>query len=90
MMVELRGLPPNTAASGAQIRAIVGPVTQRRDLSIGSNYVSQNPMEQHFGLGSATQVDLLVVVWPDSQQSDLGIVQANQRNVVDHPDLITP
>jgi hypothetical protein len=65
----------------------VGPVTQRRDLSIGNSYISQNPLEQHFGLGSATQVDQLIVTWPDGQQTDLGIVQANQRIVVDHPDL---
>jgi hypothetical protein len=87
LIIKLVGLPPNTAGSGAQIRATVGPVTQRRDLSIGNSYISQNPLEQHFGLGSATQVDQLIVTWPDGQQTDLGIVQANQRIVVDHPDL---
>ena len=85
--VKLRGLPPNTAAAGARIRATVGNVTQQRELSIGSNYISQAPMEQHFGLGNASQVDQLVVEWPDGKQSDLAIVQANQRIVVDHPDL---
>ena len=85
--VKLRGLPPNTAAAGARIRATVGSVTQQRELSIGSNYISQAPMEQHFGLGNASQVDQLVVEWPDGKQSDLAIVQANQRIVVDHPDL---
>jgi hypothetical protein len=88
LIVELNGMPPNTRAAGARIRATVGAVTQQRDLSIGSNYVSQNPMEQHFGLGSATQVDQLVVTWPDGKETDLGIVQANQRIVVDHPDLL--
>jgi hypothetical protein len=87
LVVELVGLPPNTAAAGAQIYSTVGAVTQRRDLSIGNNFISQNPMEQHFGLGNAAQVDQLVVTWPDGQQSDLGIVSANQRIVVRHPDL---
>jgi hypothetical protein len=45
-------------------------------------------MEQHFGLGSASQVDQLTITWPDGKQSDLGIVPANQRLVVDHPDLL--
>jgi hypothetical protein len=88
LVVKLNGLAPNTAAAGARIRATVGAVTQQRDLSIGSNYVSQNPMEQHFGLGSASQVDQLTITWPDGKQSDLGIVPANQRLVVDHPDLL--
>ena len=87
LTVKLRGLPPNTAASGARIRATVGGVTQQRELSIGSNYISQGPMEQHFGLGNAPQVDSLVVEWPDGKKSDLAIVQANQRITVDHPDL---
>jgi hypothetical protein len=85
--VTLRGLPPNTAAAGARIRATAGGVTQRREISIGSNFISQGPMEQHFGIGNATQIDSLIVEWPDGEQTDLQIVQANQRIVVDHPDL---
>jgi len=58
-----------------------------REISIGSNFISQNPTEQHFGLGNAPQVDSLVVEWPDGTMSDVGIVQANQRIVIDHPGL---
>ncbi|MCH7637643.1 MAG: CRTAC1 family protein, partial [Proteobacteria bacterium] len=79
--VKLRGLPPNTAAAGARIRATVGNVTQMREVSIGSNFISQNPTEQHFGIGQAPQIDSLVIEWPDGVTSDLGIVQANQRIV---------
>ena len=31
---------------------------------IGSNYTSQNPTVQIFGLGSATSIDALTVEWP--------------------------
>lgn len=85
--VKLRGLPPNTGAAGARIRATVGSTTQLREISIGSNFISQGPLEQHFGLGNATQIDSLTVEWPDGQQTDLGIVEANQRIVVDQPSL---
>jgi len=87
LVVKLRGLPPNTAAAGARIRATVGNVTQMREVSIGSNFISQNPTEQHFGVGQAPQIDSLTIEWPDGLTSDLGIVQANQRIVVDHPGL---
>ena len=87
LTVKLRGLAPNTPAAGARIFATVGGVTQMREVTIGSNYVSQNPTEQYFGLGSAAQVDSLVIEWPDGLQSDLMIVPANQRLVVDHPNL---
>ena len=87
LVVDLRGLPPNTAAAGARILATVGNVTQMREVSIGSNFISQNPTEQHFGVGQAPQIDSLTIEWPDGVTSDLGIVQANQRIVVDHPGL---
>ncbi len=87
LIVKLRGLPPNTAAAGARIHAAIGNVTQMREVSIGSNFISQNPTEQHFGVGQAPQIDSLIIEWPDGLTSDLGIVQANQRIVVDHPGL---
>ena len=87
LFVKLRGLPPNTEAAGARIRATIGNETQLREISIGSNFISQNPTEQHFGLGNAPQVDSLVVEWPDGTMSNVGIVQANQRIVIDHPGL---
>lgn len=85
--IKLRGLPPNTAAAGARIRATVGNVSQLREISIGNNFISQNPTEQHFGIGIAPQIDSLIVEWPDGEQSNLQIVQANQHIVVNHPGL---
>ena len=85
--VKLNGLPPNTQAAGARIRATVGDTTQMREIILGSNFISQNPTDQVFGLGAASQVDSLVIEWPDGKVSDLGIVQGNRQLVVDHPDL---
>jgi hypothetical protein len=49
-----------------------------REVSIASNFVSQNPATQHFGLGSANLVDQLAVEWPDGQITILNNVQAGQ------------
>lgn len=87
LRIKLRGTSPNTEAAGARIHATVGTVTQMREISIASNFISQNPTEQVFGLGNASQVDMLSVEWPDGQVSNLGIVQANQTMTIDHPDL---
>ena len=83
--VRLRGTAPNTEAAGARIRATVGNDIQLREIAIGSNYTSQNPTEQLFGLGAAAQVDLLEVEWPDGYATTLRDVAAGRRVVVDHP-----
>lgn len=85
LVVQLRGKAPNTAASGARVTATVGTTTMIRDVIIGSNFISQNPNEQYFGVGTAAQVDSLQVRWPDGTTTDHGIVQANQRIVIDQP-----
>lgn len=87
LTVRLNGLPPNTEAAGARIEATIGNRTQMREIVIGSNFISQNPAVQIFGLGAASQVDSLVVQWSDGELSDLGIVPANQSIVIDHPGL---
>jgi hypothetical protein len=64
LRVRLEGLPPNTEAAGARIFARIGDTEQMREIIIGSNYTSQNPTVQIFGLGSAAIVDELRVEWP--------------------------
>ena len=85
--VKLNGLPPNTQAAGARIRATIGETTQMREIILGSNFISQNPADQIFGLGQAPQVDSLVIEWPDGEVTDFGIVQGNRHLVIDHPSL---
>jgi hypothetical protein len=64
LRVKLEGLPPNTAAAGARIFARIGDTEQMREIIVGSNYTSQNPTVQIFGLDSSTIVDELRVEWP--------------------------
>lgn len=85
--VKLNGLPPNTQAAGARIKATIGETTQMREIILGSNFISQNPADQVFGLGQAPQVDSLVIEWPDGEVTDFGIVQGNSQLVIDHPAL---
>jgi hypothetical protein len=64
LRIRLEGLPPNTQAAGARIFAQVGGTRQMREVMIGSNYTSQNPTVQIFGLDRSTAVDELRVEWP--------------------------
>jgi len=64
LAVRLRGLPPNTEAAGSRVYATVGSVTQLREVSLGNNFISQNPTNQIFGIVQANQS--IVVDQPDS------------------------
>ena len=87
LRVRLVGTAPNTEAAGARIRATVGEKEMLREIVIGSNYTSQNPTVQVFGLGSATVVDRLVVEWPDGRETTQTGVASGQTLVLEHPDL---
>jgi hypothetical protein len=102
LRVQLIGLPPNTEAAGARVFATIGSRTQMREIMIGSNYTSQNPTLQVFGLGTATQVDQLRVEWPalasgsalvtpdNTVRTNVSAGIANQTLVLCHPDLPAP
>ena len=88
LRVKLNGLPPNTEAAGARITVRIGADVQLREISVGSNYTSQNPTVQVFGLGSSATVDELVVEWPGGDQTSVRTdVGGNQTLVLDHPSL---
>ena len=87
LRVMLNGLAPNTEAAGARIRVTVENKVQLREVMIGSNYTSQNPTVQTFGLGQAFEVEFLDVEWPDGEVTSMTNVDGGQTLRIDHPHL---
>ena len=90
LRVKLNGRPPNTAAAGARITLTVNGENQLREIMIGSNFTSQNPLVQVFGLGSNSQADVTVEWPPDDQDPDgqtttMNNVEANKLLTIEHP-----
>lgn len=77
--VQLAGTAENTQAVGAKVWLTIGNQTQYRQLQLGSNYLSNNPVEAHFGLDKATKIDSLRIRWPDGTSRDFNNVAVNQR-----------
>ena len=71
LKVRLTGTAPNTSAIGARVSLVAGGETQTRQITAGGGYLCMNPLETHFGLGSATRVDQVVIDWPDGEQQVL-------------------
>jgi hypothetical protein len=99
LRVKLEGAPPNREAAGARIFATIGETKQMREIMIGSNYTSQNPTVQIFGLGESETVDELLVEWPAVDSGDgpeqlgslitgpIAASQPGQTLVIRHPNL---
>jgi hypothetical protein len=102
LRVKLEGLPPNTEAAGARIFVRIGDTQQMREIMIGSNYTSQNPTVQIFGLDSSPIVDEVLVEWPAIDAGagpvQLGTLltgpiaasQPGETLVIRHPELAPP
>jgi enediyne biosynthesis protein E4 len=52
-------------AMGAKVFVTTGAIRQRGDVFSGGSYASSSDQRLHFGLGNATKVDKVEVVWPD-------------------------
>ncbi|VVS97062.1 FG-GAP-like repeat-containing protein [Erythrobacter sp. EC-HK427] len=76
LWVYLRQSGGNSAAIGARVTICTGGVArvsvgscQVRPIKASGGYQSFDPVAAHFGLGSAGEVSLIVVTWPDGSES---------------------
>lgn len=69
---------------GARVRVETTPGVQTRWLVTGDSYRSQHAPAAHFGLGSATAVTKVEVIWPDGIRTVLPAPQINQWNQAGH------
>ena len=58
---------------------------QLREISGGGGVWSQNDLRAHFGLGDATNVDLVRIEWPSGTVQELQNVAANEFHTVTEP-----
>ena len=64
LKIDLVGVLSNRDGIGARIILTSGGVDQIREISAGSGGNAQNSLTAHFGLGTSTAVDQVVVRWP--------------------------
>lgn len=87
--IKLQGLAVNPDAVGAKIYVTAGDLTLFKELQLGNHYVSQNPVEAHFGLAGNTSIDEIRIVWPGNaaQETIVTDINSNQFIRLYHPDL---
>jgi len=75
----------NRSAIGARVRVVAGGLSMIRDVQ-GGGYggMTGGNIAAHFGLGSATEADSVIIAWPDGTFSELLNYAANQYYDVDN------
>ena len=90
LKVRLAGIGRNAGGIGARVSVRAGSLRMMREPSTGIGYRSQNSPVLHFGLGTATIVDSLVVDWPSGRRSVLAPVPADREVLVAEPLPLQP
>ncbi|MEO8569633.1 MAG: VCBS repeat-containing protein [Ginsengibacter sp.] len=81
--LNLKGASKNTEALGAKVFAYTNGNEQFLEKSRVRGFQSTVTSTLHFGLGSATALDSLKIVWPDGTETVRKNVPANQNVTID-------
>jgi len=89
LMLTLKGTGKNTEAIGAEVTVYYDGKINYQELMPMRGFQSTVDNRLHFGLGTASSADSLVVNWPDGKYSVLQNVAANQFLKLDQKDAVT-
>jgi enediyne biosynthesis protein E4 len=72
LKVKLLGKSADSQGIGARVEVYIGNLKMIREIDGGaSSHLSQNSTIAHFGLGNATKIDKIVVIWVGGKQQVL-------------------
>ncbi|MGA9462646.1 MAG: CRTAC1 family protein [Terracidiphilus sp.] len=72
LAIKLKGTKSNRDGIGARVEVFAVGKRWTQERVGGSGYLSQNEERLHFGLGTASTVDKIVVHWPSGREQALG------------------
>lgn len=86
LRVSLQGVVSNRAAIGVRIELHArqdGQIRRQvREVSTHSGRRSQGELTQHFGLGTATEIEKLVIYWPSGIEQTVAVPSVNRTVMV--------
>ena len=78
-------------AIGAKVFVTAGGFRQRADVFSGGSYASSSDQRLHFGLGTATKVDRVEIVWPDGVKEEIKVPAIDRiATVVEGKGILEP
>jgi hypothetical protein len=80
--LKLIGTRSNRDAYGARVEIVAGGLKQVDEVRANSSYLSASDARLHFGLGSATRVDRVVIRWPSGLVEKLATLPVDSETVI--------
>ena len=71
VLFKLIGTKSNKMAIGAKLTVTAGKMVQTAEVRAGGSYLSQNDLRLHFGLGTASKMDSVLIRWPSGDTETL-------------------
>jgi hypothetical protein len=85
LRVKLVGRSPNTDAIGAELALTADGVSRYRQVIPARGYLSQIELPVTFGLGETSEVERLLIRWPDGSEQQLERPQIDTLLVIEQP-----
>jgi enediyne biosynthesis protein E4 len=85
ILIRARGHKSNSFGLGATVRIETSEGKQVAEINNVASYLSSNDVRLHFGLGKATRIQRIDVMWPSGIRQVLTDVAVNQILVIDEP-----
>ena len=82
VLLQLIGSNSNRAAVGARVTIHADGMMQFDEVHGGGSYLSQNDLRLHFGLGSASKIELVEIRWPNGKLETLKHVPADNSYTI--------
>ena len=76
--IQLEGRQSNRQGIGAKVIIKIGKKIQSRENYPINSFLSQLPPGVHFGTGTATEIDEILIHWPSGETQSLKSVSVNQ------------
>ncbi|MFK7904127.1 MAG: VCBS repeat-containing protein [Chitinophagales bacterium] len=86
LQLKLKGIGKNPQALNTKAIIHIGKNVQYQELTLTRGYMSACSNILHFGLGSASMVDKLEVIWSDGSVTEMQNIEANQKLELDQKD----
>jgi len=88
--ITLKGSPKNTFAVGSRIKVYKGGEVFSREVIPSRGFQSSVDYKQIIGVGTNTQVDSMIIIWPDRTYSKYEHPALNKVHVLQQPETPGP